>query len=131
MSAVLDTNVLIFDTFEDTQLYEAAHSKLDSLERWFIPSIVFHEYVWFMKAEKIDLDFTRTKLVEYLMNAKTSYCTIESADILFASREMTDHRDYDDFLILSVSRRLGQPLLTYDKSLKKTCERLGVKTAQS
>ena len=129
MSAVLDTNVLIFDTFDDSQLYEDAHSKLNSLGRWFIPSMVFHEYIWFMKAEKIELNFTKTKLAEYLMNAKTICCPIQPVDILFASREMKDYRDYNDFLILAVSRRLGQPLLTYDNLLQKTCERFGVKTA--
>jgi len=130
VSAVLDTNVLIFDTFEDSQLYEEAHSKLDLLEKWFIPSIVFHEYVWFMKAEKIEIDFTKSKISEYLLNAKTVYCTIESSDILFASQEITDHREYNDFLILSVSRRLRQPLLTYDEPLRRTCERLGLKTTR-
>jgi len=129
VSAVLDTNILIFDTFEDSALHEEAHSKLDSLERWFIPSIVFHEYVWFMKAEKIELSFTKRKLAEYLMSAKTVYSTIESADILFASQEIGDYREYNDLLILSVSKRLSQPLLTYDKSLQETCERFEVKLA--
>ena len=129
MSAVLDTNILIFDTFEDSALHEEAHSKLDSLERWFIPSIVFHEYVSFMKAEKIELSFTKRKLAEYLMSAKTVYSTIESADILFASQEIGDYREYNDLLILSVSKRLSQPLLTYDKSLQETCERFEVKLA--
>ena len=127
MSAVLDTNILIFDTFEDSQLHKLAHSTLDQLEKWIIPAIVFHEYVWFMKAEKIELDFTKTKLKEYLMNAKTIYATIESTDILFTSREIKDHKEYNDFLILSVSKRREQPLFTYDNPLRKTCQRLGIK----
>jgi len=128
VSSVLDTNALVFDTFEDSQLHETARSKLNSLERWYIPSIVFHEYIWFMKAEEIELDFTRRKLSEYLVNAKTHYCPIESTDILFASREMGDYGQYNDFLIVSVSRRLDQPLLTFDNDLRKACKRLEVKT---
>jgi len=81
-----------------------------------------------MKSGKIELDFTKSKLAEYLLNAKTIYCTIESADILFASRGIADHQEYNDFLVLSVSRRHRQPLPTYDESLRKTCERLGAKT---
>jgi len=130
VSAVLDTNVIIFDTFEDSQFHGDARSKIDALERWFIPSMVFHEYVWFMKAERIELDFTKSKLTEYLLNAKTIYCPIELADIVFASREMADYREYNDFLILSVARRLQQPLLTYDEPLGRTCERFGIKMSR-
>lgn len=128
MSAVIDTNVLIFDTFEDSQFHIDAHSKLDKLERWLIPSIVFHEYVWFMRAERIELDFTKSKLVEYLTNAKTIYHAIEAGDILFASREMADYSEYNDYLILSVSKKSREPLLTYDEALLKTCRRLGIDT---
>ena len=128
MSSVLDTNALVFDTFEDSQLHKIARSKLDSLERWYIPSIVFHEYVWFMKAEEIELDFAKRKLSEYLMNAKTHYCPMEPTDILFASREMDNYGQYNDLLIVSVSRRLDQPLLTFDNDLRKACRRLEVKT---
>jgi hypothetical protein len=131
MSSVLDTNVLVFDTFEDSQLHKVATSKLDTLDRWYIPSIVFHEYVWFMKAEDMELGFGKNKLLEYLTNAKTTYCPVEPVDILFASREMADYREYNDLLVLSVSRRMDQPLLTYDKPLQKACERFNVKTVES
>jgi len=48
LSAVVDTNVLIFDTFEDSEFHIEAMKLLDSLKRWILPSIVFHEYVWFL-----------------------------------------------------------------------------------
>jgi predicted nucleic acid-binding protein len=81
-----------------------------------------------MKAEKIELEFTKGKLKEYLLGAKTIYYPVESTDVLFASQAMTEHRQYNDLLILSVSRRLHRSLFTYDEPLKKTCERLGIKT---
>jgi len=122
--------VLIFDTFEDSEHHKDAQSKLDALERWIIPSIVFHEYMWFMNAEKIELDFAKGKINEYLLSAKTTYSPIESSDILFASETMTGHREYNDLLILSVSRRLRRPLFTYDGQLKRKCERFSIKTIQ-
>jgi len=128
MSAVIDTNVLIFDTFEDSQLHTEAHSRLDGLERWLIPSTVLHEYLSFMRAERVELDFTRNKMVEYLTNIKTVYQPIEATDILFACREMRNHTEYNDYLTLSVSKKTRQPLLTYDATLRKNCGRLGVKT---
>jgi len=127
MSAVIDTNVLIFDTFEDTQFHNEAQLTLDGLERWLIPSIVFHEYLWFMRAEGVELDFTRTKMTEYLTNTKTSYQPIEPSDILFASREMRNHTEYNDYLTLSVSKRTRQALFTYDATLRKNCSRFGLK----
>ncbi|MEM3381589.1 MAG: hypothetical protein QXI59_05890 [Candidatus Bathyarchaeia archaeon] len=79
-----------------------------------------------MKAEKIDIGFTKSKIAEYLLNAETVYCAIEPSDIISATQEIRDYRDYNDFLILSVSRRLQQPLLTYDESLRRTCGMFGL-----
>jgi len=86
--------------------------------------------MWFMNAEKIELDFAKSKINEYLLSAKTIYCPIEPSDILFAAEKMTGHREYNDLLILSVSRRLRRPLFTYDGQLKRKCERYGIKTIQ-
>lgn len=48
MSAVVDTNVLIFDTFEDSEFHTEAMKLLDSLKKWILPSIAFREYAWFL-----------------------------------------------------------------------------------
>jgi len=45
MKALIDTNVLVYDTFEDSIYHAEAKKLLDSLDRWIIPSIVIHEYV--------------------------------------------------------------------------------------
>lgn len=86
--------------------------------------------MWFMNAEKMELDFAKSKIKEYLLSARTIYCPIESSDILFASETMTGHKEYNDLLILSVSRRLRRPLFTYDRPLKRKCERFSIKTIQ-
>ena len=128
MSAVVDTNVLIFDTFEDSELHTEAKRSLDSLERWVLPSIVFHEYVWFMRGEKLDLPFTREKVVEYLTHTKAGSVPLQVDDILFSIRAIEEHRDYNDFLILSVAKRMGHVLLTFDEKLKRHANRHGVET---
>ena len=53
MKALIDTNVLVYDTFEDSIYHAEAKKLLDSLDRWIIPSIVIHEYVWVMRILKI------------------------------------------------------------------------------
>lgn len=128
MSAVVDTNVLIFDSFEDSKLHTEAKKLLDSLERWILPSIVFLEYVWFMKGEKLDLSFSKEKVIEYLTHAKTKPIPIQVDDILFSTQKIEEYRDYNDFLILSTAKRMGHPLLTFDETLKRHAKRHGVRT---
>jgi hypothetical protein len=128
LSAVVDTNVLIFDTFEDSEFHVEAIKLLDSLKRWILPSIVFHEYVWFMKGEKLDLSFSQEKVIEYLTHVKTNMVPIQVDDILFSIQRIKGYRDYNDFLILSVAKRMGCPLLTFDERLKKHANQHGVKT---
>ena len=47
MKAVIDTNILIYDLVEDSELHKEAEELLDSLEEWLIPSLVIHEFTWF------------------------------------------------------------------------------------
>jgi len=128
LSAVVDTNVLVFDTFEDSEFHREATKLLDSLNRWILPSIVFHEYVWFMKREKLDLSFSREKVIEYLTHVKSNPVAIQVDDILFSIQRIREYRDYNDFLILSVAKRMGHALLTFDERLKKYANQHGVRT---
>ncbi len=47
--AVIDTNVIIYDYVEDSELHGRAEEILDSLDKWVIPAVVFYEFVWFLK----------------------------------------------------------------------------------
>ena len=128
MTVLVDTNVLVFDTFEDAELHEDARDKLDSQPQWHIPSIVFHEFMWFMRSQKVNLKFTKQKIEEYLMHEKTVFSPTQVDDILFAAKEVRNRSEYNDFVILSHSKRLGVTLFTYDVSLKKEATKRGVKT---
>ena len=128
MPATVDTNVLVYDTFSDTSLHREARDRLDSLDRWVIPAMTLHEYVWFMRAEGVDLDFLKMKAREYLGHEKATLVSITVDDLLFALEAMEDYADYNDLLILSVSKRLNIPLFTYDRSLKRKAQQHGVKT---
>ena len=119
MSVVVDTNVLIFDTFEDSEFHQQATSTLDSIDRWGLPGIVFHELVWFFKARRVELSRTRTKVEEYLTNEKASFLPCAPDDIQFAATRMKDYTQYNDLLILSAAKRLGLPLYSFDEELRK------------
>ena len=131
MSAVIDTNVLIFDTFEDSQFHGEARRGLDSIARWHFPDIVFHEFFWFFKSENIQLSRARLKMEEYLTNEKTVFSPCAPDDIRFASNEITNYSDYNDFVILSIAKRLELPLFTFDRELARKAARKDVRIVSS
>ena len=116
---VIDTNVLIFDTFEDSELHAEAASGLDSIGRWCIPDMAFHEFLWFFRGRDLPLPKARTKAEEYLTNEKSVYAPCTPDDIRFATRLMKNYHEYNDLVILSVAERMGLPLFSYDEALKK------------
>jgi hypothetical protein len=123
---VVDTNVLVFDTFEDSEFHKEASSGLDSLEGWGLPSMVFHELVWFFRSQKVVTPRTNAKVKEYLTNEKTTFIPCSADDIMFASSKMKDHREYNDLVILSSARRIGIPLYTFDENLRTIAKRQGI-----
>jgi predicted nucleic acid-binding protein len=126
LSAVIDTNVLVFDTFEDSEFHKEAASGLDSLQEWHIPSMVFHELVWFFKGRAIQVSRVNTKVEEYLRNEKTKFSPCTADDLRFAASHLRDYHEYNDLVILSVAKRLGTSLFTFDDGLKKSARRNAV-----
>ncbi len=127
MRAVVDTNVLVFDTFEDSEFHEKATSGLDALEGWGLPSMVFHELAWFFKSQHIAVSKTNSKIKEYLTNEKTTFVPCSADDLIFASSRMKNHHEYNDLVILSAAGRLGLPLYSFDEELKATTKRHGIR----
>jgi len=127
MRAVIDTNVLIYDLAEDSEFHKEAEELLDGLEEWLIPSIVVHDFVWFLRAIGIDN-------VEYVR----SYVTNERAKILcddddvigraleILIRERLSSSRYNDVVILAHAMENESPLATKDKALKGLARRHGV-----
>jgi predicted nucleic acid-binding protein len=127
---VLDTNVLIFDTFEDSEFHLQAASTLDSIERWTLPGIVFHELIWFFKVRKIEPSRTRTKVEEYIANEKASFSPCTADDVRFAVTRMKNYTEYNDLIVLSTAKRLGLPLFTFDEELKKSAKENSVRVVR-
>jgi predicted nucleic acid-binding protein len=114
----MDTNVLIFDTFEDSEFHAEAASGLDSIKKWCIPGMAFHEFFWFFKGRDLPLSQARTKGEEYLTNEKSVLAPCTPDDIRFATRLMKKYHEYNDLVILSVAKRMGLPLFSFDEALK-------------
>jgi len=127
MRAVIDTNVLIYDLVEDSEFHKEAEELLDSLEEWLIPSIVVHEFVWFLRANGIDnVEHVRS----YVTNEKAKvlcddYNVIGRALEILLKERLSLSR-YNDVVILSHAIESGSPLATKDKALKGLARRHGV-----
>ena len=124
----MDTNVLVFDTYEDSELHDQARKKLEEAEGWVLPGIVVHEYVWALRGLKARLSFARDKVEEYLLSDRATFSSDSQDDVLFATREASSFSRYNDYLILSHAKRLGAPLLTFDADLQRDAQRAGVTT---
>ena len=126
--AVIDTNILVFDTFEDAEHHAEASTLLDSLKEWIIPSLVVHEYVWALRGLGLGFEEAREKVLEYLLDSKTTLVQVELEDILYSLRESTNFQDYNDLIILSTAQRTSKILATYDQELKRKASNMGIQT---
>lgn len=124
--AVIDTNVLVFDSFEDSEHYEEAVDLLNNLQQWIIPGIVIHEYVWVLKGLDLPLSFLRSKVREYLFNEKTSFSPTNLGNINYTLKNMEKINEYNDLLVLSTALKDNQYLASFDKKLRSRAEDLGL-----
>ena len=123
----MDTNVLVFDTYGDSELHREASEGLAQLDGWVLPGIVVHEYVWALRGLKAKLSFAKDKVEEYLLSDRASFTPDSQEDVLYATREASTFSRYNDFLILSHAKRLGVSLLTFDDDLRRDAQKAGVR----
>ncbi len=122
MKAVIDTNVLVYDTFEDSIYHEEAKKLLDSLDKWILPLLVVHEYVWVMKSLDVGIEDTIFKVEEYIQHHKTELTAEGPEDVLRGLESIRKERlsmsRYNDKVILSVAAKTGT-LATFDEKLRR------------
>jgi len=130
MHAVIDTNVLIYDTIEDSVFHDNARTILDSLSVWIIPSIVIYEYIWFFKG----LKFNASEVKE-LLDGRVSdpRCRIVPDDGHYTQEALNILVDtslslalFNDMIILSVAKERRYPIITFDKKFQKRAKKFGL-----
>ena len=127
---LIDTNVLIYDTFKDSLYHSEAKNILDSLEKWTIPTIVVHEYVWVLKSLRIPVNNVLYKVMEYIQHYKADLAYVTEKNIIsalnFIAKEGISLSRYNDKIILSIALERGKRMATFDKNLRKQATALGV-----
>ncbi len=133
MRLLPDTNVLVYETVEDSSHHVEACKLLDSAEEVFIPSIIAHEYFWVMIKLGVSLDVILSKIEEYLEDSRTRYF-MEPIDVYrkavtMIQEDKASPREVNDYLILAVAYRERLVLATYDYNLRRAAVRRGIKVA--
>jgi predicted nucleic acid-binding protein len=132
MKLLLDTNVLIYDTVEDSEYHSIASEIIDRAVQIFIPSTVIHEYLWIMlKLLQVPLNIIEIKLRDYLDDPRTVYIS-EDIDVLINALNMLiedkqDVKEINNYIILSTARKYNLMLATFDKRLRKIAINRNVK----
>jgi len=129
VKAVIDTNVLVYDTFEDSVFHEQAKRLLDLLEEWIIPLIVVYEYIWFMKGLEIDLKSSMEKTREYLLHPKSKVLTERTSDLIKVLDTLLSEKiplsRFNDKVILSIASKVGC-IATFDSKLREQASTRGL-----
>lgn len=129
----MDTNVLIYDTVEDSLHHEKAKELMNSGIRWAIPSIVCSEYLWVLKNKDINKKTAINLLKDnYLEDKRTKYLPINKSTTMKTLKTLKhdnlplDH--YDDTSILKCIDLInGNKIATFDKRLRKYAKKKQIK----
>ncbi|RLF61101.1 MAG: PIN domain nuclease [Thermoplasmata archaeon] len=134
MKALIDTNVLVYDTFEDGIYHKEAQKILDNLKEWIIPTIVLHEYVWFMKSINMSIEDCIEKVKEYIYDEKSKILCETQNDVIGSLRIISKERlslsSYNDKVLLYLAKRYRLAIATFDEKLKKQAKKENLKVIQ-
>ncbi len=130
MRAVIDTNVLIYDTYEDSIHHRDASQLLDQLEEWVIPLIVIYEYIWFLKGMGVSPSTALDKLEDYISSEKSRTYKEEERLIRKALGSLAEEgislNRFNDEVIVRIAGEEGILLATFDKRMGSRARKLGV-----
>ena len=106
MRILPDTNVLIYDTVEDSEHHAAASKILDDAEEIFFAPIVMHEFVWVLLKFSVDPSTVSLKVEEYLGDPRARYIQESMATIKSALKLLKESKlqasNINDLMILSL-----------------------------
>jgi len=131
MKLLPDTNILIYETVEDSEHHKEAYKLIDQAKQIFIPSIIIHEYFWVAPKLGINIKIVLAKISEYLEDPRVYYFA-ESLDIYRNAVKMLledgkQYRELNDYIILAVAYKEKLTIATYDHELRKAAIRRNMK----
>jgi predicted nucleic acid-binding protein len=126
MEAIVDTNVLIYEFIEDSELHSETIKLLDKLEKWIIPTVVIEEFIFALKALGVKDDLIAKKVEEILTSENIEIKPITEEEIKNAIslliEEKSSFKKFNDKLVLTLAKKNKTRILTFDKDLRKECK---------
>lgn len=129
---LVDTNVLIYECFEDSEHHSDAIDIMYSTGNVLIPSIVIHEYIWLL-TRRFGIPFLKVaeKVEQLLTEEHIRLVCEEPSDIAGALRlahqDSVRARELNDYVIISTALRSGLSIASYDNGLRQVAARKGIK----
>ena len=116
MKLLVDTNVLVYDTIEDSDHHQEAKNIIDEASEIYIPSIVIHEFIWILlRRLYLNPDFIIKKITEYLVEDPRTNYILENPQIInkaliMLKNDRSPPTMINDYLILATAASLKATL---------------------
>ena len=131
MEAIIDTNILVYETIEDSMYHKEVVEKLKDLESLYIPTNILIEFILVMKKLKLENQIIMRKILEILEDPSITLINIAKMDfkesLRIIIRENRDMKEINDKIILALAKRKNLPIYTYDRWLKQQARKYRVK----
>ena len=134
MTILVDTNVLVYDSIENSPHHDNASKLIDESGDPLINSLSIIELGFVLPRYGLDNESVRMKLEEllnsdYFTVSWLSRSMLEGASTFIAENSLT-FRDFNDWIIAFDAHSRDVPLVTFDKTLSKKCKKLGVEVIE-
>ena len=134
MTILVDTDVLVYDTIENSPHHDNASKLIDKSGDPLINSLSIIELGFVLPRYGLDNESVRMKLEEllhsdYFTVSWLSSGMLEGTSTFIAENGLT-FRDFKDWIIAFEAHSRNIPLVTFDKTLFKKCKELGIKVIE-
>ena len=134
MTVLVDTNVLVYDTIENSPHHDSASEFIDESEDPIINSLSIVELGFVLPRYGLDNESVRMKTEEllhsdYFTVSWLSWKMMEKVSSFMVENKLS-FRDFNDWIIAYDAYSRKVPLVTFDKILQKKCKKLGIQVIE-
>ena len=134
MTVLVDTNVLVYDTIENSPHHDSASEFIDESEDPIINSLSIVELGFVLPRYGLDNESVRMKTEELLHSDYFTVFWLSEKMMEKVSSFMVENklsfRDFNDWIIAYDAYSRKVPLVTFDKILQKKCKKLGIQVIE-
>ena len=134
MTVLIGTNVLVYDTIENSPHHDSASEFVDESEDPIINSLSIVELGFVLPRYGIDNESVRMKIEELLHSDYFTVSWLSGKMMEKVSSFMVENklsfRGFNDWIIAYDAYSRKVPFVTFDKILQKKCKKLGIQVIE-